>query len=283
MVSVPCSSVMPSLSGVAAECVLPFLDLQEFCTFAQTERQSRAVACGEVGASILHGQLGSALSGSVAELGACAAALKKLQCHFAQNCCWRGMARDLALVKLRRLRESFPESLILLQELRLAADFAAHLTEPLAFAQTEPPLVVSLGSAKVSLTLRLQCVAAQFFRKAEPLANLLLSINLQVIDGTLFTSGNSVCGSGHRLSCICAGADDSADHPKIFCSFKEAYLRPCWRDPRLLVSAERRNLQSVQLIDGRRLDGPALVWRLAFLFYRSDDDEGPDEEADVFS
>lgn len=277
------------LLGAVGERVLSNLEILEFGSFTCVARQTRELTCGNVGASILRTTLGGPVTGSAVELATCAAALKKLKCRFAQECRWRGLSSQVALWKLRRLREKFPEAFMVLQEVNLPNNLAERLTEPLAFVETDE-VAVSLGIATISLTLQLQCVASAFFQAGDPLANLLVSINLRVVDGTLFCNrkasadhNHSICGTGHRLACICTDAEEGTSHPLVFCSFKESYLRPCWRDPRLLASAERTNLQNVQHIDGGRLKGGyGLVWRLAFVFHRSDDDEGPDEEAEIF-
>eukprot|EP00913_Durusdinium_trenchii_P032124 g30082.t1 len=154
---------------------------------------------------------------------------------------WDGDAKMLNLKAIFALRRRFPEAQLFLWQTSFSSDAFHGLCEPLA--------------------------SESYFDPARPLRRLLLKLDLQTQQGAILWPAGApgppesrhLCGEGHRWACVC-------------------FLRPAWRDPRVLLHKERPLVHRCQELNGELLlpSGPL---RVALAVYRADDDEGPDDPA----
>eukprot|EP00747_Dinoflagellata_sp_TGD_P018293 gnl/TRDRNA2_/TRDRNA2_126398_c0_seq2.p1 gnl/TRDRNA2_/TRDRNA2_126398_c0~~gnl/TRDRNA2_/TRDRNA2_126398_c0_seq2.p1 ORF type:complete len:320 (+),score=47.11 gnl/TRDRNA2_/TRDRNA2_126398_c0_seq2:66-962(+) len=245
------------------------------------------------------------LLGSPNQIRACATALAVLRCNFMTKdspigdlsavSVWDGPASSIAeggndWHQLRKLRQRFPEAVLRLWQTSFPEGAAALLNKPLASAETVPAAEIRVGTAVIKLSLVLKCVAEAYFNPAAPLRSLLAQLSLTIAhdDGLVWPGGvpgpegNTFCGVGHRWCCVCLAVEEDGPLPGLFCSLRESYLRPCWRDPRVMSACERSLLHWSFNVNGEHLDGrfAEMPLRLALALYRTDDDEGPDEPED---
>ncbi|CAK9105076.1 unnamed protein product [Durusdinium trenchii] len=211
-----------------------------------------------------------------------ARSLEKLRCRFLDA--WDGDAKMLNLKAIFALRRRFPEAQLFLWQTSFSSDAFHGLCEPLASVNASPPAILRIGSVTLTLHLRLFTVSESYFDPARPLRRLLLKLDLQTQQGAILWPAGApgppesrhLCGEGHRWACVCCAAELGVEAEPLFCSLKECFLRPAWRDPRVLLHKERPLVHRCQELNGELLlpSGPL---RVALAVYRADDDEGPDD------
>lgn len=224
------------------------------------------------------------VSGHGLNLLSLARSLEKLRCRFLDA--WHCDSQQLRLKAVFEMRRRFPDAQLFLWQTSFPSDALEQLNKPLASVSATPAATLRIGSVTLTLNLRLFTVSESFFDPVHPLGRLLLKLDLQVQQGsTLWPAGapgppesRYLCGEGHRWACVCRDADLRDDGPALpfFCSLKECFLRPAWRDPRVLLHKERPLVHRCQELNGELLP-PLGPLRVVLAVYRADDDEGPDE------
>lgn len=262
-------------------------DLQPFSALFLASRDNRLLLSGVDGAALLRARLGApSLVGSASDFRCLSALAGRLHVAFglvdgvAGLSNWDGAAKDISMQGLARLRDRFPEALIFLWQTRFPPDALVALSAPQSWVTAEPCLELRIGTATVKLSLRLLCVAEPFFQQDAPLSSLLARLELDVDHGNRIWPGGSpgpngheICGDGHRWSCMCTTIETGG--VDLFSGVRESYLRPCWRDPRIMKTMERPMQHSCHALNGETTD-LAQPLRLALIIYRTDCDEGPD-------
>eukprot|EP00434_Breviolum_minutum_P023642 symbB.v1.2.020853.t2/scaffold1711.1/size185425/16 len=202
------------------------------------------------------------LQGANLSLLSMARTLEKLRCHFLDA--WSSDSQQLNLKAIFQLRQRFPEARLFLWQTSFPSDTLERLMKPLASVSATPPATLRIGSVTLTLHLRLFTVSESFFDPKRPHRRLLLKLDLQLQQGsTLWPAGapgppesRYLCGEGHRWACVCRDADGGAaglPELPLFCSLKECYLRPAWRDPRVLLHKERPLVHRCQELNGENL------------------------------
>lgn len=269
------------LAGDIGECVLRYLDVVEFVHLGCATTTLCSLVCGDRSVALLQAWLGAPLGGAATELMKTGCSLKALQCGFRPGTPWGGSAGQLQLSRLEQLRAKLPQALLVLSEVVMAGSISS-LTHPLA-SVTSNELTIAAGPDLIRLTLFLQCFAAGYFDAEKPIEKLMMGVGMSVEYG-LESGPSSQCQdmyeSGHRWACICMSIEEHPPEPSFFCSVKESYLRPAWRDQRLRGKVGRSLLSAPQEVNGHHLD-EKLTWRVVFALYRADDDEGPESEHDI--
>eukprot|EP00930_Biecheleria_cincta_P085871 TRINITY_DN7523_c0_g1_i1.p1 TRINITY_DN7523_c0_g1~~TRINITY_DN7523_c0_g1_i1.p1 ORF type:complete len:290 (-),score=58.86 TRINITY_DN7523_c0_g1_i1:131-1000(-) len=269
------------LGGVIGECVLGYLNVVEFVPLGRSTKILRGLTCNEVSVALIQAWLGAPLRGTAAELLSVGCSLKALQCGFSAGTPWGSLAGQLQLSRLEQLRAKLPQALLVLNEVVMAGSLSS-LTQPLASVSSNE-LTIAAGTDLVKLKLCLQCFAEGYFDAEKPLEKLMMGVSMSV-EYSPESMSSSQCQeiyeSGHRWACICMSVEERSPEPSFFCSVKESYLRPAWRDRRLRGKVGRTLLSAPQELNAQQLNGE-LTWRVVFALYRTDDDEGPESECDI--
>jgi len=268
---------------------LTLLDENSLATLAVVSRGFVHHWLGRNTAELLRTRLGTPrLKGSVPAIFGLGRLLRTVGCCFLRgddlSSGWDGEVSAVHANIVRQVRLRFPEAQCLLWQTAFSEIALKKLSEPLAVVDAEPAATVRIGTVALTLTLQLTCVSAKFFDAASPQRKLLARLKMEVDNRGVFwpggapgPDGQQLCGEGHRWACVCQTAEEHSAVP-LFCSLKESYLRPAWRNPRVLLNLTRPHLHGCESLDGETL-GKALTQpqRLILSIYRCDDDEGPDD------
>lgn len=269
------------LGGVIGECVLRYLDVLEFVPLGRAAKILRSLACGDLSVALIQAWIGAPLRGTATELLSIGCSLKALQCDFSPGTPWGSSAGQLQLSRLEQLRAKLPQALFVFNEVVMAGSLSS-LTHPLASVTTNE-LTIAVGTDVVRLKLYLQCFAIGYFDAEKPFDKLMMGVSMSVEyspEGMSSSRCQEMYESGHRWACICMSVEEHPPEPSFFCSVKETYLRPAWRDQRLRGKVGRNLLSAPQELNGQKLN-EELTWRVVFALYRTDDDEGPESECDI--
>lgn len=269
------------LGGVIGECVLRYLEVVEFVPLGRATKILRGLTCGDVSVALIQAWIGAPLRGTATELLRIGCSLKALRCDFSPGTPWSSSAGQLQLSRLEQLQAKLPQALLVLNEAVMAGSLS-NLTHPLA-SVTSNELTIAAGTDFVKLKLCLQCFAEGYFDAERPLEKLMMGVSMSV-EYSPESMSSSRCQdmyeSGHRWACVCMSVEEHLPEPSFFCSVKESYLRPAWRDQRLRGKIGRTLLSAPQEVNGQQLN-EELTWRVVFALYRTDDDEGPESECDI--
>lgn len=208
--------------------------------------------------------------------------LDMLHCSFVSR--WDGRADSINLDVVKTARHRFPEAVRFLWQTCFPAPEIENLSSPLAFVESDPPAVIEIGTTTLRFSLRLMCLARRFFDPQSPRKKLLARLEMKVDHGPRLwpggkpgENGHTLCGDGHRWACVCQNVETNPYFP-IFCSLRECYLRPAWRNPQVLAHYDRQLLQRCEPLEWDRVvDHISKPLRVLLSIYRVDDDDGPEE------